>query len=100
MATAKRSRHSRWTIAGRAATAILLGYVFANSAGLLLALALPVDRITGVLTGTIASFLLWGAAIMWAFSVTKTRTALLGLSSSITLCAGGAYGLYLLGGTA
>ena len=87
------TRRSRWYVAGRTASAILLGYVFASTAGLAFALTFG-DRISGVLAGTIATFLIWGAAIMWAFAVEKTRTVLLGLGSGILITAGLSWAFY------
>ncbi|MEM1229473.1 MAG: DUF3649 domain-containing protein [Pseudomonadota bacterium] len=95
---AERAQHSRWYVTGRSLAAILLGYVFASTAGLALALALPADRLTAVATGSLLSFLLWGGAIMWAFAVQRTRTVMLGLGSAILATALLAWGLYLLKG--
>ncbi|MEM1436343.1 MAG: hypothetical protein AAGG11_19990 [Pseudomonadota bacterium] len=91
---ARKGRYSRWYVTGRTIAAVLLGYLFASTSGLVIALVMPADRITGVLTGTIATFLLWGAAIMWAFAVEQTRTVLLGLGCAIGLTGALAWALY------
>lgn len=90
----RRDRYSRWYITGRTVAAILLGYMFASTAGLAFALALPGERVTGVLAGTIATFLIWGGAIMWAFAVERTRTVLLGLGGGIVITGALSWALY------
>lgn len=96
---ARRDLHSRWYITGRTVAAILLGYIFASTAGLAFALALPGERVTGVLAGTLATFLIWGGAIMWAFAVEKTRTVLLGLGGGIAITGALSWALYAVQGT-
>ena len=91
-----KSRRSRWHIAGRVLVGTLLGYVLANTLGLFLVFALPMDRLSGVAFGTVLSFLIWGAVIMWVFSTKRLRTVTLSLLAAISLTGAAAWGLYVL----
>ncbi|MEM6708345.1 MAG: DUF3649 domain-containing protein [Pseudomonadota bacterium] len=97
---ARGAGHSRWYVTGRTLAAIFLGYLFASTSCLVVALALPVDRLTGVAIGTLLTFLVWGGAIMWAFAVERTRTVVLGLGGGTVLSGLIAWGLYLVKGAA
>ena len=91
-----KSRRSRWHITARLLVATLLGYLLANSLGLFLVLALPMDRLTGVAFGTVLSFPIWGAVIMWVFAAERLRTVTLSLAAAISLTGAAAWGLYVL----
>ncbi|MCY4123205.1 MAG: DUF3649 domain-containing protein [Acidobacteria bacterium] len=91
-----RSRRSRWHIAGRVLVGTFLGYLLANTLGLFLVFALPMDRLTGVAFGTILSFLIWGVVVMWVFSTKRLRTVTLSLLAAISLTGAAAWGLYVL----
>ena len=78
-----RVKHSARYVATRTALAVFLGYLFASSGGLVFGLALPTDKMTGLMAGTMATFFIWGLSIMWAFSVKQTRTVCLGLGGGI-----------------
>ena len=91
-----KSRHSRWHIAARVLVATFLGYLLANSLGLFLVFALPMDRLTGVAFGTVLSFPIWGAVVMWVFAAKRLRTVTLSLVAAISLTGAAAWGLYVL----
>lgn len=86
----------RWQVASRVLAGALPGYLLANTVGLLLAIGLPVSKISGIAIGTMASFLIWAVAVMWAFCVPKARTAWLGLSGAVAATGVAAWLLYLL----
>lgn len=90
------SRRRRWQIAGRVLVATFLGYLLANSLGLFLVFALPMDRLTGVAFGTILSFLVWGGVVMWVFAAKRLRSVTLSLAAAISLTGAAAWGLYVL----
>ncbi|MEM7100009.1 MAG: iron transporter [Pseudomonadota bacterium] len=86
----------RWHIASRVFAVILMGYLFANGVGLLVSLGLPLDRVTGVVVGTLLTFLIWGLVAMWAFWVDRTRTVWLGLIGGVIVSGGLAALFYFL----
>ena len=90
------SRRRRWQVAARVLVATFLGYLFANSLGLFLVFALPMDRLTGVAFGTVLSFVIWGAVVMWVFAAKRLRAVALGLVAAISLTGAAAWGLYVL----
>ena len=90
------SHRSRWHVAGRVLVAALLGYVLANTLGLFLAFALPVDRLSGVIIGTLATFVIWASVVIWVFASGRLRTVVASLLAAIVLTGGAAWGLYLL----
>ncbi|MEM9621685.1 MAG: hypothetical protein AAF993_08560 [Pseudomonadota bacterium] len=81
----KLETNRRWHIASRTFAAVLLGYLLANTVGLLLSLGLPLDRVSGLVLGTLMTFLVWGLASMWVFWVERTRTAWLGLAGGVLI---------------
>lgn len=91
-----KSKRSRWHITGRTLVAIFIGYLFANSLALFLVFALPMDRLHGVILGTLLTFVFWLVAIMWVFSVDRMRTASLSLTLSTVAFGAAAWGLYVL----
>ena len=62
----------RWAVASRALAAIGGGYVLSAVCSTAMALWLPLARAEAVLTGTMASFLVYTGAVMWVFAA---RTA-------------------------
>ena len=90
------NRRRRWQVAARVLVATFLGYLLANSLGLFLVFALPMDRLTGVAFGTVLSFAIWGAVIMWVFAAKRLRTVTLSLVAAISLTGAAAWGLYVL----
>lgn len=67
------------SIAFRSATAILFGYALANTLPIALAAAMPVARAEAVLFAIQGSFLVYTAAVLWAFVARSTAAACLGL---------------------
>ncbi|MYN64754.1 MAG: DUF3649 domain-containing protein [Acidobacteria bacterium] len=90
------NRRRRWQVAARVLVATFLGYLLSNSLGLFLVFALPMDRLTGVAFGTVLSFVIWGAVIMWVFGAKRLRTVTLSLAAAISLTGAAAWGLYVL----
>lgn len=93
------SNRSRWHVTGRVLAAVLLGYILANTLGSLLIFVLPVDRISGIIIGTLSTFLFWGAAVMWTFTVDSMRHVMLGLLSAIVLTSAATWAMYSLEST-
>jgi len=69
----------RWQVTLRLLVAILVGYAFANLAGILLTQILPIPKAEVVVTSLLLSFAIYLGAILWVFSVRSTRKACLGL---------------------
>lgn len=63
----------------RIAAAVLGGYAFAATGAVWLAFALPAERAQAVLTGLLASFALYAAAVVWAFAARTAVHAWAGL---------------------
>lgn len=62
----------------RIVAAMFGGYALA-ALGSVAALALPMDRPQAVITGMLASFALYAAAVVWVFAVRSARRAWAGL---------------------
>ena len=88
----------RWHIASRVFAATLLGYLLANSVGLIISLALTNDPVTGIVAGTMSTFVTWCAVAMWAFAVERTRTVWLGLLGAVAVTGAIAASAYVLKG--
>ena len=58
-------------IAARLTAAVAGGYALAVSVSACLSFILPMVRADGVLTGLLASFVVYTAAVIWAFGVTS-----------------------------
>ena len=70
----------RLAVASRAVAAIGGGYVLAALCGAALSLLLPLVRVEAVLTGTLASFVVYTCAVMWAFAARTAWLAWAGLA--------------------
>ena len=70
------------------------GYAVANVAAVGLANVLPLPRADAVLAGILATYLLYGAAVVWCFGTRTVRQAWLGILVAIVTFGG----LALLGG--
>ncbi|HEY1101941.1 MAG TPA: DUF3649 domain-containing protein [Burkholderiaceae bacterium] len=81
----------RLGVASRALAAIGGGYAVSAALAAVLALYLPVSRPEAVLTGTLASFLVYAVAVMWVFAARSAARAWMGL-----LIPGAALGALLL----
>lgn len=66
-------------VAVRCAAAVAGGYTLAALAAAALSVALPVVRAEAVLAGTMASFAVYVAAVVWAFSARSATRAWGGL---------------------
>ena len=71
-------RH-RIDVALRAVAGIGGGYLLSSLCAAALALFLPLARAEAVITGTLASFVIYTCAVMWAFAARSARAAWLGL---------------------
>lgn len=71
----------------RIVTAIVGGYLFANAAGVLLTILLPVYRGDAVVVAILLSFLLYAAAVMYTFAVHSVRRACFGVWGATALFA-------------
>lgn len=65
----------RWDIAVRSALAVIGGYVFSSLVAAAIARFLPGDRANAALTGTMISFAVFPAIVMWAFGARRTWLA-------------------------
>lgn len=63
----------------RVAAAVIGGYALTVAFSVLLSFTLPVPRAEGVLTGLLISFLVYTAAVIWAFAVRSIRRMWWGL---------------------
>ena len=75
------------TIAARLTAAVVVGYALAVSVSACLSLVLPMARADGVLTGLLASFIVYAAAVIWAFSVKSVGRMCWGLVGTTTFFA-------------
>ncbi|WP_263138652.1 DUF3649 domain-containing protein [Pseudomonas sp. RIT-PI-AD] len=69
----------RLAVASRSLAAILGGYALATASSLCLALWLPLARSEAVLVGTMASFLVYCCAALWAFACRTALSAWIGI---------------------
>lgn len=65
-------------LVSRIVAAVLGGYGLAALTSVA-ALALPIDRTQAVVTGMLASFIVYACAVIWVFAVRSARRAWLGL---------------------
>jgi len=65
-------------LVSRIAAAVLGGYALAALTSVA-AVALPIDRAQAVLTGMLASFVVYAGAVIWVFAVRSARRAWAGL---------------------
>ena len=59
----------------RSIAAVLGGYVVSNLIAIVLAVILPIPQIDGVMIGMSASFAVYAAAAIWAFSASTAKRA-------------------------
>jgi Protein of unknown function (DUF3649) len=78
MATDGRLRHAVG-VAARAIAAILGGYALAALTAVAAAVWLPLERPEAVLTGMLASFAIYAAAVTWVFAAASAARAWAGL---------------------
>ena len=70
----------RLGVLSRAVAAIAGGYVLAAACSASFALALPMARSQAVLTGMLASILVYAGAALWAFAARSAATAWAGIA--------------------
>lgn len=95
MSNAISNRH-RLDISGRIIAAILLGYLFANTASVFIGLILPMGKPSAVLTAALSSFALYTGIIMWIFHVKTLKKMWWGLILGMTATATAGWLLYLV----
>ncbi len=81
----------RWQVASRTLAALLGAFALASAASILLAVLLTrsgiVARGPAVHTATLLGFVVWGAAVMWAFHTRSVLRTWLHLFVPAALCA-------------
>lgn len=83
-----------WSVAKRILVAVLLGYILANTTGAAVAMALPGSKISGVVMGTLLTFVIWAAAILWVFAEPSLKKVMMWMTTAIIVTAGIAGLLY------
>jgi hypothetical protein len=80
----------RWQVASRTAGAVLGAFALASAASILLAVLLTRSGIAArgpaVHAATLLGFVLWGAAVMWAFHTRSLARTWLNLLVPAALC--------------
>lgn len=79
---------TRWHIAARILAAVAGGYAVSNVAAIGLAQVLPLPRADAVLAGILATYLFYGAAVVWCFAARTVRAAWLGIVLTIVTFGG------------
>lgn len=69
----------RMQIVSQVMAAILGGYALASAAAIFLGAVLPFPRAEAVMAGTLMSFAVYTAAVIWVFAARNARRAWLGL---------------------
>lgn len=87
------STASSLPIAARIAAAVFGGYALAHTLSIALAAALPMPRAEAALFAIQGSFLIYTAAVLWAFAARSALTAWLGLLVPAGLAGLAAWGL-------
>ena len=85
---------TRRHVAARIAAAVAGGYAVSNVAAIGLAHVLPLPRADAVLAGILATYLFYGAAVVWCFGTRTVRQAWLGILVAVVTFGG----LAMLGG--
>lgn len=85
---------TRWHVTSRVLAAVVGGYALSNVAAVGLAYALPMPRADAVMAGILASYLFYGAAVVWSFGARTVRRAWLGILITVVTFAA----LAMLGG--
>ena len=89
-------RVSRWHVASRVFAAVVPAYVLTNTTAVFLALLFPGDRVSPILSATVASFAIYTTIILWIFAVKRLRTVWWGMLIGLVVTGGGAGLSYLL----
>lgn len=85
-----------WSVSKRVLAAVFLGYILANTVGTAISLALPVSTISGVVVGTLSTFVIWACAILWVFAEPSMKKVMIGLTVAIAISTATAALLFLL----
>lgn len=86
-ATPKAMIPSRFSIAARALTAVIGGYLLANAVSILLSYALyGIGRTEAVMIGLLFSFSFYTLAAIWVFAVRSPMKACLGVWGMALVC--------------
>lgn len=78
MSRARTGIHRVGPLVSRILAALLGGYALAALASVA-AIALPMSKVQGVLTGMLASFIVYTGAVIWVFAVRSAWRAWIGL---------------------
>lgn len=90
----------RLAVASRALAAIVGGYVLSALVAMAMALWLPLARAEAVITGTLASFVVYTCAVMWVFAARDAWRAWAGLAAPSAVLATVLWVAQLSGGAA
>ena len=85
---------TRRRVSARILAAVAGGYAVSNVAAVGLANVLPLPRADAVMAGVLATFLFYGAAVVWCFGARTVRQVWLGILLAVVTFGG----LALLGG--
>jgi hypothetical protein len=77
----------------RIVAAAVGGYVVAMATAICLSYGLPMRRADAVLTGVLASFVVYIAAVLWAFAARNTAHAWLGIAVPAVVAGGMAWAI-------
>ncbi|MEQ9509776.1 MAG: DUF3649 domain-containing protein [Alloalcanivorax xenomutans] len=77
---------TRLSVASRVIAAGLGGYALSAAATAALSLGLPMPRVDAVITASVLSFLIYSAAVIWAFACATTARAWAGIAIPALLC--------------
>ena len=76
-----------FTVCSRVIAAIIGGYVLSNLLSILLSYILPGSPSDGVMTGMVISFAVYGAVIIWVYSVKSLQQVWRNLLITSAVCA-------------
>ncbi|MBE7373386.1 iron transporter [Pseudomonas lopnurensis] len=74
-----------WPVISRILAAVLGGYLFTYAFTAALARLLPLAKVDALVVATLASFLVYTLAILWAFGCRSARRAWAGLALALPL---------------
>lgn len=82
---------SHWSVIARLLAALPGGYAVAALWSLAWVTRYDGPRADAVLIGTVTSFAVWAAVVLWVFAASGTPRILVGLALMLLLCAAGAW---------
>ena len=83
----------------RVVTAIVLGYILANSISILIGFLLPLEKPNAVLSVSMLGFAIYTGLIMWIFYISNLRKMFFILLLMIAITGIASWGFYLLEAT-